>query len=197
MQHNKTNVLVEGAIMIALATVLSFIRVVKLPWGGSITLLSMLPIVLFSIRRGIKAGLTVSFLFSLVQFIQGIMDGLFGWGLTPGSLIACIFLDYLLAFTVLGLAGIFRKKGVPGWIAGIAFAILLRFTMHFLGGVIIWQSFGQLWGEFFTENTVLYSLLYNGAYMLPEMIFTIIGAVALLKMPKVGSYLTNASGSNS
>ena len=197
MQHNKTNVLVEGAIMIALATVLSFIRVVKLPWGGSITLLSMLPIVLFSIRRGIKAGLTVSFLFSLVQFIQGIMDGLFGWGLTPGSLIACIFLDYLLAFTVLGLAGILRQKGVPGWIAGIAFAILLRFTMHFLSGVIIWQSFGQLWGEFFTENTVLYSLLYNGAYMLPEMIFTIIGAVVLLKMPKVGTYLTNTSGANS
>ena len=69
--------------------------------------------------------------------------------------------------------------------------------MHFLSGVIIWQSFGQLWGEFFTKNTVLYSLLYNGAYMLPEMTFTIIGAVVLLKMPKVGSYLTNASGANS
>ena len=189
MQSTKTRILVEGAIMIALATVLSFIRVVKLPWGGSITLLSMLPIVLFSIRRGIKSGLTVSFLFALIQFIQGIMDGLFGWGLTPGSLIACIFLDYLLAFTVLGLAGLFRQKGVTGWISGIALAILLRFTMHFLSGVIIWQSFGQLWGDFFTENTVLYSLLYNGAYMLPEMIFTIIGAVVLLKMPKVGSYL--------
>ncbi|MBR3103205.1 MAG: energy-coupled thiamine transporter ThiT [Lachnospiraceae bacterium] len=189
MQSTKTRILVEGAIMVALATVLSFIRVVKLPWGGSITLLSMLPIVLFSIRRGIKSGLTVSFLFALIQFIQGIMDGLFGWGLTPGSLIACIFLDYLLAFTVLGLAGLFRHKGVTGWISGIALAILLRFTMHFLSGVIIWQSFGQLWGDFFTENTVLYSLLYNGAYMLPEMIFTIIGAVVLLKMPKVGSYL--------
>ncbi len=189
MQSTKTRILVEGAIMIALATVLSFIRVVKLPWGGSITLLSMLPIVLFSIRRGIKSGLTVSFLFALIQFIQGIMDGLFGWGLTPGSLITCIFLDYLLAFTVLGLAGLFRQKGVTGWISGIALAILLRFTMHFLSGVIIWQSFGQLWGDFFTENTVLYSLLYNGAYMLPEMIFTIIGAVVLLKMPKVGSYL--------
>lgn len=189
MQSTKTRILVEGAIMVALATVLSFIRVVKLPWGGSITLLSMLPIVLFSIRRGIKSGLTVSFLFALIQFIQGIMDGLFGWGLTPGSLIACIFLDYLLAFTVLGLAGLFRHKGVTGWIAGIALAILLRSTMHFLSGVIIWQSFGQLWGDFFTENTVLYSLLYNGAYMLPEMIFTIIGAVVLLKMPKVGSYL--------
>ena len=189
MQSTKTRILVEGAIMVALATVLSFIRVVKLPWGGSITLLSMLPIVLFSIRRGIKSGLTVSFLFALIQFIQGIMDGLFGWGLTPGSLIACIFLDYLLAFTVLGLAGLFRQKGVTGWISGIALAILLRFTMHFLSGVIIWKSFGQLWGDFFTENTVLYSLLYNGAYMLPEMIFTIIGAVVLLKMPKVGSYL--------
>ena len=189
MQSTKTRILVEGAIMVALATVLSFIRVVKLPWGGSITLLSMLPIVLFSIRRGIKSGLTVSFLFALIQFIQGIMDGLFGWGLTPGSLIACIFLDYLLAFTVLGLAGLFRQKGVTGWISGIALAILLRFTMHFLSGVIIWQSFGQLWGDFFTENTVLYSLLYNGAYMLPEMIFTIIGAIVLLKMPKVGSYL--------
>ena len=165
MQSTKTRILVEGAIMVALATVLSFIRVVKLPWGGSITLLSMLPIVLFSIRRGIKSGLTVSFLFALIQFIQGIMDGLFGWGLTPGSLIACIFLDYLLAFTVLGLAGLFRHKGVTGWISGIALAILLRFTMHFLSGVIIWQSFGQLWGDFFTENTVLYSLLYNGAYM--------------------------------
>ena len=193
MQNEKTKILVEGALMIALATVLSFIRVVKLPWGGSITLLSMLPIVLFSIRRGVKAGLGVSFLFALVQFVQGIMDGLFGWGLTPGSLIACILLDYLLAFTVLGLAGLFRKKGVTGWICGIALAVLLRFVMHFLSGVVIWKSFGQLWGDFFTENTVLYSLLYNGAYMLPEMIFTIIGAVALLKMPKVGSYLTKAS----
>ena len=177
--------------MVALATVLSFIRVFKLPWGGSITLLSMLPIVLFSIRRGIKAGLTVSFLFSLVQFFQGIIDGLFGWGLTPVSLVACILLDYLIAFTVLGLAGIFRKKGVTGWICGIAFAVMLRFIMHFLSGVIIWKSFGQLWGDFFTENTVLYSLLYNGAYMLPEMIFTIIGAVVLLKAPKIGHYLTN------
>ena len=193
MQNEKTKILVEGALMIALATVLSFIRVVKLPWGGSITLLSMLPIVLFSIRRGVKAGLGVSFLFALVQFVQGIMDGLFGWGLTPGSLIACILLDYLLAFTVLGLAGLFRKRGVTGWICGIALAVLLRFVMHFLSGVVIWKSFGQLWGDFFTENTVLYSLLYNGAYMLPEMIFTIIGAVALLKMPKVGSYIAKTS----
>lgn len=180
----KTNLLVEGAAMVALATVLSFIRVIKMPWGGSVTLLSMLPIVIFSIKNGVKNGLIVSFVFSLVQFAQGVMDGLFGWGLTPASLIACIVLDYILAFTVLGLAGLFKEKGLSGWICGTVLAIALRLVMHFLSGVIIWKSFGELWGGFFTENTVLYSLLYNGAYMVPEIIFTTIGAIALLKAPQ-------------
>ena len=184
MKDNKTKILVEGAVMVALATVLSFIRVFKLPWGGSITLLSMLPIVLFSIRRGVKSGLTVSFVFALIQFAQGVMDGLFGWGLTPGMLIACILLDYLGAFTVLGIAGIFRKKGLPGWIGGISLAIALRFVLHFLSGVVIWQSFGELWNGFSTNNTFLYSFLYNGCYMLPELVFTLVGAVALLSAPQ-------------
>ena len=184
MKDNKTKILVEGAVMVALATVLSFIRVFKLPWGGSITLLSMLPIVLFSIRRGVKSGLTVSFVFALIQFAQGVMDGLFGWGLTPGMLIACILLDYLGAFTVLGIAGSFRKKGLPGWIGGISLAIALRFVLHFLSGVVIWQSFGELWNGFSTDNTFLYSFLYNGCYMLPELIFTLVGAVALLSAPQ-------------
>ena len=184
MKDNKTKILVEGAVMVALATVLSFIRVFKLPWGGSITLLSMLPIVLFSIRRGVKSGLTVSFVFALIQFAQGVMDGLFGWGLTPGMLIACILLDYLGAFTVLGIAGIYRKKGLPGWIGGISLAIALRFVLHFLSGVVIWHSFGELWNGFSTDNTFLYSFLYNGCYMLPELIFTLVGAVALLSAPQ-------------
>lgn len=180
---NKTKVLVEGAVMVALATVLSYIRVFKLPWGGSITLLSMLPIALFSIRRGLKPGFMASFAFALLQFAQGIGDGLFGWGLTAGMLIACIVLDYLGAFTVLGIAGIFRKNGIAGWIAGIAVAVGLRFVCHFLSGVVIWGSFGQLWDTFYTENTWLYSFVYNACYMLPELIFTIIGAVVLLKAP--------------
>lgn len=180
----KTKLLAEGAAMVALATVLSFIRIIKMPWGGSVTLLSMLPIVIFSIKNGVKNGLIVSFAFSLIQFLQGIMDGLFGWGLTPVSLVACILIDYLLAFTVLGLAGLFRNNGLKGWILGIVLAVALRLFMHFLSGVIIWHSFGELWGGFFTENSVLYSLLYNGAYMLPEMIFTTIGAVVLLKAPQ-------------
>ena len=186
----KTKILVEGAAMVALATVLSFIRVFKLPWGGSITLLSMLPIVLFSIRRGVKSGLVVSFVYALVQFFQGVLDGLFGWGLTPGMLIACILLDYVLAFFVLGLAGLFRKKSIVGWIGGIALAVGLRFVCHFLSGVVIWGSFGELWSGFSTDNTWLYSFLYNGCYMLPEMLFTIIGAVALLSTPQ-GKKLLN------
>ncbi|MBR6294254.1 MAG: energy-coupled thiamine transporter ThiT [Lachnospiraceae bacterium] len=185
MQSKRTRILVEGAVMLALATALSYIRIYKLPWGGSITLFSMLPIVLFSIRRGLKAGLAVSFLFSLIQFFQGIGDGLFGWGLTPFMLIACILLDYIIAFTVLGLGGLFRKKKTAGWIGGIVIAIALRFVMHFLSGVVIWESFGELWEGFSTDSTVLYSLLYNGSYMLPELVITTVVAVILLNIPHV------------
>ena len=185
MQSKRTRILVEGAVMLALATALSYIRIYKLPWGGSITLFSMLPIVLFSIRRGLKVGLAVSFLFSLIQFFQGIGDGLFGWGLTPFMLIACILLDYIIAFTVLGLGGLFRKKKTAGWIGGIVIAIALRFVMHFLSGVVIWESFGELWEGFSTDSTVLYSLLYNGSYMLPELVITTVVAVILLNIPHV------------
>lgn len=195
MRNSKVLILVEGAIMVALATVLSFIRLVKFPWGGSVTLLSMLPIVLFSLRRGVKKGLAVSFLFSLIQLFQGIMDGLLGWGLTPTMLIACILLDYILAFTVLGFAGMLRKKGVGGWLFGITFAIILRFACHFASGVIIWKSYGALWGGFFTENSVLYSLCYNGAYMLPELLSTMFVAILLFAIAKIGKTLIHPNDS--
>jgi len=189
MSNSKTKMLVEGAAMIALATVLSFIRVYKLPWGGSVTLLSMLPIFVYAIRWGVKPGFVVSFAYSLVQLLQGIIDGLFGWGLTPASLIASILLDYILAFTVLGVAGLFRTKKVTGNIVGIVIAVVLRFLVHFVSGVVIWHSFGSLWEGFSTESEWLYSLLYNGAYMLPELVITVIGAVALLSVPSTRKLL--------
>lgn len=185
MKNKATRIIVEGAVMAALATVLSFVRVYKLPWGGSITLLSMLPIVLFSIKWGVKYGLGVSLVFSLIQFIQGVTDGLFGWGLSAGMLVACILLDYILAYSVLGFAGAFRKLGVMGWIMGTVFALLLRFLSHFLSGVIIWKSVGALWDGFTTDNFWVYSLLYNGSYMLPEIVFTTAGAVILMKLPQI------------
>lgn len=176
--------------MIALATVLSFIKVYKIPWGGSITLLSMLPIAVYSIKYGVKKGLAVSFLYSLIQFAQGaISDGLFGWGLTPWLLISCILLDYIIAFTVIGLSGMFRNKGTAGKVTGVVIALLLRFVSHFFSGVYVFASAGALWDAFSTDNTYLYSLLYNGSYMLPEIIFTAIGAFVLLTIPQTKKLL--------
>ena len=180
----KTKILAEGAIMVALATVLSFLQIVKFPWGGSITVLSMLPIVLFSLRYGVRYGFAISFVFSLVQFGQGIMDGVFGWGLTAWALVGCIFLDYIGAYTVIGIAGVFGNKGIGNIVGGVALALGLRFVFHYVSGVIIFNSFGELWQGFYTDNTWLYSLLYNGAYMLPEIIFTSCGAIALFKAPQ-------------
>lgn len=185
MKNKKLVALVEGALMVALATILSFIQVFKLPWGGAITLLSMLPIVIFSIRRGVKMGLIASFAYSLIQFLQGIIgDGLFGWGLTPVALIACIFLDYIIAFTVLGLAGIFGNKNLASMIGGTVLAICLRYVSHVISGAAVFHSAGKIWDAFSTDNEWLYSLIYNGCYMLPELVFTVIAAVILFKLPQ-------------
>ena len=169
----KLHIMVEGAIMVALATGLSMIKLITLPWGGSVTLLSMLPIVIFSIRRGFVKGLMTAFVYSVMQLLLGItVDGLLGWGLTPLALFGCIMFDYLLAFTVLGLAGVFGKNSTLRMVCGVILALSLRFVMHYISGVLIFHSFGELWEGFSTDNTFLYSLLYNGFYMLPEIIFT-------------------------
>lgn len=189
-KNSKTRILVEGAIMVALAFVLSCIKVFKLPWGGSITLLSMLPIAVFSIKRGVKAGLFAAFVSALVQLGQGIVaDGLLGWGLTPVMLISCMFLDYIGAFTAIGLSGIFRKNGLIGRLAGTAIAVLIRYVFHIISGAVIFHSSGMIWETFSTENEWLYSAIYNGAYMLPEMIFTLIGAAVLLKVPQINKLM--------
>lgn len=186
--------LVEGAVMLALSIALSLITPFKkiLPFGGSITLVSMLPICLYSIKYGIVNGLAVSFLFALFQFAQGaIQDGLFGWGLTAGMLIACILLDYIVAYTVIGLAGLFRKKGTAGWIAGICLALGLRFLSHFLSGVYVFASTGKIWDDldFIASNKYIYSAVYNAAYMVPEIALTVIVAVILLKLPQTKKLL--------
>lgn len=190
MKNSKLLPYVEGAIVIAMGAVLSMITIFKLPWGGSVTLLSMLPIVVYSNRYGIKQGLVVAFVFSLFQLFQGIGDGLFAWGLTPTMLIACILLDYILAYTVIGLSGMFRQKGEWGRICGAIAALLIRFACHFVSGVVIFHSVGTLWDGFSTDNTLLYSLLYNGSYMLPEIAFTCIGAFVFFKAPAVKKIIT-------
>ena len=197
MKNTKTRILAEGAVMVALATVLSFLKIVQFPWGGAITVLSMLPIAVFALRYGVKRGVAVSFVYAVIQLGQGILvDGLFGWGLTPIALVACIFLDYICAFSVLGLAGLFGNKKMTGIIGGVVLALCMRFVFHYISGVAIFHSFGELWNGFSTDNTWLYSLLYNGAYMLPEIIFTTIGSVLLFKTPQMRRLLVASEETN-
>ncbi len=183
MSNTKTIKLVEGAVMVALALVLSFIKVFHLPWGGSITLLSMLPIVIYSIRNGVKWGMLVSVVYALLQMFIDLGE-VVSWGLTASALIGTLILDYILAFSVLGLAGMLRKKGIAGAIAGIVITIALRYAFHVISGSVIFHSVGAIWDTFSTDNSWIYSSLYNGAYMLPEMVFTVIGAVILLCVPQ-------------
>ena len=182
----KINIIAEGGIMLALATALSFIRIVQFPWGGEVTLMSMLPIMIFAIRHGAAKGGVVSFLFSLIRFGQGILiDGLFAWGLTPGLLIACIMLDYILAFTVVGIAGIFGKTSLPRIISGISLAVLLRFVLHVFSGVFVFSAAGEIWEGLNIENPWLYSMLYNGLFLVPELVITLVGAIVLFAIPSV------------
>ncbi len=181
--------LTDGAIMLALAIVLSLVTPFQklLPFGGSITLVSMLPICIYSIKYGIGNGFALSFLFALFQLGHGIIkDGIFGWGLDPIMLVGCIMFDYIIAYTVLGISGVFRRKGMTGWLCGTALALFLRFVSHFLSGVVIFASTGRIWEEldFVAENSIVYSLVYNGAYMLPEIVLTVIAAFILFSIPQ-------------
>ncbi len=180
--NNKTNIkrLVLTAVLIGVGVILSLIKIYQLPLGGSITLLSMLPIALISIEYGLGWGTCGAFIYSLIQFFFGIGEGLFGWGLSPLALIGSILLDYILAYTVIGLAGMFRKKGTVGIIIGVAVSLLLRFVCHLMSGAIIFD----IWLPEKWDNPWLYSLVYNGSYMLPELLSTVIGAVILFRIPQ-------------
>ena len=170
--------MIECAMMVALATVLSMIKLYEAPLGGSVTLLSMLPVSVLSIRLGLKWGLTGGFLYAMIQMFLD-LGKVISWGLTPTALIGCIIFDYLLAFTVIGLAGAFRSMGRIGMIGGIALALFGRFCSHLVSGTVIfdvWMPEG--WG-----NPFIYSVAYNGAYMLPELLFTVAAVMILTRTP--------------
>ena len=172
------------AIMIALAFVLSYVQIWKMPFGGSVTLFSMLPIFFISIKYGIGWGLGASFIYAWLQIIQG---EVFGWGLTPTMLIGSLMLDYIVAFTVLGLAGLFRKKGTAGIIIGSVSVCILRFLSHLISGVVLWANYEKFvaFGREWVNHPWLYSLCYNGAYMLPETVFTVVGVILIFNLPQL------------
>ena len=200
--HNHVRTLVEAALMIALATALSFVQF-PLMWfhGGSITLLSMLPIVMMGLRHGAKWGAGAAFIYSLIQFVLGISN--LAYCVTLGAQIGCVLLDYLLAFTALGLADVFAKpfkSRAVGVGVGAAVVCLLRFVCSFLSGYIVWKDYQTAfdwlnnfgWGAWFTanlgENALcwFYSFAYNASYMLPETVLTVVGALILYKaMPRL------------
>lgn len=185
--------LVLGGIMIALGTVLSFIKAFDLPYGGSITLCCMLPVMLYSYRCGIKWGLGAGFTFSVLELLFG-LDAL--KGVSGATVAGSVFLDYLLAFTVLGLAGIFRgkiKNDPAAFTLGCFVAGMLRYLCSFLSGWILWEEYADvnfspmLAGMSGQQLACCYSLVYNGSYMIPEIIITCI--VGFLVMQFLGKYI--------
>ena len=190
MKHTKTiHTLCECAILLALAVALSFIKFAQLPFDGSITLASMLPICLISIKHGIKWGLGSAFCYSWFQILQG---GVFSYGLTATMLVASLLLDYLLAFTVLGLAGLLRRHGYIGQLTGIVLACSLRFLVHFVSGIVLWTNYAEFvaFGAEWVNQPVLYSICYNGVYMLPDTLITVIAGALLLKIPQTKKMLS-------
>lgn len=180
MKKENIEKLTFSAMMIALSTVLSLIKVWEMPLGGTITLFSMLPVCIISIRYGTRFAIGPCVLYGAIQMFLG---GIFGWGLNVQTLIGSIVFDYLLAFGVLCLAGILRKKGDAGIIAGICLAVAVRFVCHFISGCVFFQSL-----EVF-NNIYIYSLAYNGTYMLPELILTVIGAFIIIKIDAVRKFV--------
>ena len=154
-----TRMLCEGAIMVALALVLNQLKIFRLPNGGSITL-EMLPIFFFAVRWGVGPGLLAGFAFGLLQMF---IDGAVAWGWQS------LLLDYLVAFTPLGLAGLFKGKNW-GIFAGTVLGSAVRFIVHFISGITIYAIVAptELFNVTFTSPW-MYSLAYNGSYMAIDM----------------------------
>ena len=175
---NKTRIMVECALMIALATMLSYIPFIELPQGGSITLCSMLPIMVVGWRHGVKWGLFTGFVHGIIQMMLGFKNVMYCT--TIGTMVLCILLDYLLAFSLLGAVGLISKplknSSVGIGLSAVA-AGLYRYLCSFLSGILIW-------GGYAPEGTPvwIYSLTYNGSYMIPEIIITAVAAVLVARL---------------
>lgn len=179
---SNTKVLVEGAMLIALATILSYIKFYEMPFGGSITL-EMLPLVIMGLRNGTKWGCFTGFVHGLLQMIIGFSNVM--QCATLLAQIGCILLDYLLAFSVLGLAplfaGLFKKNKRVGFIVGSVIVGFLRFVCSFLSGWLLWGSYAPK-----GMSAVHYSFVYNASYMIPDtLILAVIVGILAYSTPKL------------
>jgi thiamine transporter len=184
----STRKVLESALLIGISLVLNEIAKFNSTWiyGGSVTLGSMVPLVMLSWRWGTRQGLFSAFVFSLLQMFLGMKNVMYGQNVLQMALIA--LLDYVLAYTVIGLAAAPRKLIRNDMIAlgaGIVMVCALRFLCHFFSGWLIWNA---LWPNDKGLSGVAYSLLYNGGYMLPETLIALVIAL-LLFVPLKGFWL--------
>ncbi len=210
---NKTRRLTESAMLLAIAIVLELVSklfIPEFPFGGQLTLVSMLPVVLISYRHGVKWGLVAGLAYALLEMAIGtktlvaaFQPDYFGEGVMLVNALLMCLLDYLVAFTVLGLGGIFRNRiQNPGTalMAGSLVALGARYLSHIASGYILFAGYAEwfftqegfpAWGQALVDALnpqvlgFLYSVVYNGMYMLPEMILTAIVALFLGRMPKI------------
>ena len=171
-QKLTTRQLVFCAVAMALAFVTSYLKIFTLPWGGSVTLCSMLFIVLVANWYGVGTGITVGLAYGILQFIQ-----------EPYVLsffqVCC---DYILAFAALGVAGFFAKQN-HGLLKGYIAAVIARGAFHALGGYLYWMSYMP---ENFPKSlTAVYPIVYNYSYLVAEAIITVI----VISIPAVAKAL--------
>ena len=160
--------MVEGALMVALSVVLGLLPLPSWPQGGSITV-AMIPVIYYSYRRGVKWGLMAGLVYSGVQMLTG-------WYAPPagtfGATVLCVLLDYVLAFALLGAADVIAHLfgaglRLCGYALGALVVTLIRFVCSFLSGVLLWGSYAPE-----GVNVWIYSLTYNGSYMIPNALLT-------------------------
>lgn len=209
----KTRMLTESALLIAMAIVLELVAkafIPEMPFGGQVTLVSMLPIVLISYRHGVKWGLLSGVVYAALEMVIGaktvaaaFQPDYFGSGvLIVNALLMCL-LDYVLAFTILGIGGCFRNKiQNPGLslCLGSIVALGCRYLCHILSGYILFGSYAKwfftqegfpAWGANLVASlnpqllALAYSVVYNGMYMIPEIVFTAVAALLLSRIPGI------------
>lgn len=171
-RHNHLRALCEGAIMLAIGVILNYLRLYRMPWGGSIDL-AMIPIIIYAVRWGTGRGLLVGAVFGLLQYVIGN-----GFGISWESLLG----DYLIAYLVVGLAGLMMKTKY-GAIWGSLVGGGARFAVHYLVGATVWA-------QYMPENFLglqmtspwIYSALYNGVYMIPNIALAVL-VTGLMYLP--------------
>ncbi|MBQ6702360.1 MAG: energy-coupled thiamine transporter ThiT [Clostridia bacterium] len=192
MKKNRmaTRKMAECAIMIAASVMLSMIKIYEAPLGGSVTLFSMVPLMVVSLRHGIGWGLGSSFIFSVIKLWLG--AGNFAYVPTVRGIVVVIVLDYLLAYTAIGFAGAFRKirftKSERSGLListylGVLFACIVRFVSHFVNGAVVWYEITKNgeWNDYVqTVGMWLYSFVYNITYLGPETVMALIAVPVIV-----------------